>query len=300
LVAILGNFVNRVVVLSNKYFDGVVKEWNKDNITAEDKAVIEAIESYPEKIAKNIESYRFREALQEYMNLVRVGNKYLTDTEPWKLFKESPERVGEILHMSLQLIANLSILGEVFLPFTSAKIKQMLDLNGPLSWHDAGRLDTLSAGTTIGKPVHLFDKIDDKMIEAQLEKLRMTKEVQAKAQNNGQIKKQKPMIQFDDFTKLDLRIGTIVEAEKMPKADKLLVLKVDMGDGEQRTIVSGIAEHYAPEDILSKQVVVLINLEPRKLRGVLSEGMVLMAENEEGKLSFVSPDKVISSGSVVR
>jgi methionyl-tRNA synthetase len=161
-------------------------------------------------------------------------------------------------------------------------------------------MDILSAGTTIGKPVHLFDKIDDKNIKAQLDKLRKTKEVQAKAKNNGQIKKKKPMIQFDDFTKLDLKIGTIAEAEKMPKADKLLVLKVDMGGGEQRTIVSGIAKHYAPEDILSKQVVVLTNLEPRKLRGVLSEGMVLMAENEEGKLSFVSPDKVISSGSVVR
>ena len=239
------------------------------------------------------------------MNLARAGNKYLTDTEPWKVFKTDPERVERILHLCLQLIANLSVLGEPFIPFSSAKLKAMLALNEDLRWKDAGRMDIVTSGSSIGKAVHLFNKIEDKEIEQQINKLKSKGEASNKPQNAGQ--KQNTMdtaeakaeITFDDFMKLDLKVGTIIAAEKMPKADKLLVLSVDMGN-EKRTIVSGIAEHYSSEEIINKQVVVLTNLAPRKLRGVLSEGMVLMAEDSEGKLSFVSPETAIAAGSNVR
>ncbi len=298
LVAILGNFVNRVIVLSHKYFNGLVPSDRKEKSESIDDELLAAIELYPEKISKAIEQYKFREGLQEFMNLARAGNKYLTDTEPWKIFKTDSERVERILHLCLQLIANLSIMAEPFMPFSSEKLKGMLALDIGLKWKDAGRTDLVKAGIQLQKAVHLFAKIEDGAIEAQIERLRATQN--NKVDEKAVSKKQKPMIQFDDFTKLDLKIGTIAEAEKMPKADKLLILKVGMGEGAQRTIVSGIAEHYSPEEIIGKQVVVLTNLEPRKLRGVLSEGMVLMAEDDKGKLSFVSPESVMDSGSIVR
>ena len=298
LVAILGNFVNRVIVLSHKYFNGVVPSDRKEKSESIDDELLAAIELYPEKISKAIEQYKFREGLQEFMNLARAGNKYLTDTEPWKIFKTDSERVERILHLCLQLIANLSIMAEPFMPFSSEKLKGMLALDLGLKWKDVGRTDLVKAGIQLQKAVHLFAKIEDGAIEAQIERLRATQN--NKVDEKAVSKKQKPMIQFDDFTKLDLKIGTIAEAEKMPKADKLLILKVGMGEDAQRTIVSGIAEHYTPEEIIGKQVVVLTNLEPRKLRGVLSEGMVLMAEDDKGKLSFVSPESVMDSGSIVR
>ena len=286
LVAIFGNFINRVVVLSNKYYEGIIPQPNA--LTVVDEAVLTELKAYPAVIASSIERYRFREALGELMNVARLGNKYLADEEPWKIVKENPERVQTQMYVALQIAAALSVLAEPFLPFTAAKLKGILNIDNTFGWNDISTTsDLLPAGHQIGQAVLLFAKIEDEEIQKQIDKLEATK-VANKAENKI-VTPQKEVATFDDFAKLDLRVGTIVAAEKMPKANKLLVLKVDTGI-DVRTIVSGIAEHFTPEEVIGKQVTVLANLAPRALRGVESEGMILMTENAEGKLVFVNPD----------
>ncbi|ODS87116.1 MAG: methionine--tRNA ligase subunit beta, partial [Chryseobacterium sp. SCN 40-13] len=286
LVAIFGNFINRVVVLSNKYYEGIIPQPNA--LTAVDEAVLTELKAYPAVIASSIERYRFREALGELMNVARLGNKYLADEEPWKIVKENPERVQTQMYVALQIAAALSVLAEPFLPFTAAKLKGILNIDNTFGWNDISTTsDLLPAGHQIGQATLLFAKIEDEEIQKQIDKLEATK-VANKAENKI-VTPQKEVATFDDFAKLDLRVGTIVAAEKMPKANKLLVLKVDTGI-DVRTIVSGIAEHFTPEEVIGKQVTVLANLAPRALRGVESEGMILMTENAEGKLVFVNPD----------
>ena len=297
LVAIFGNFINRVVVLTNKYFDGVVPGPNQ--FTQVDKDTLETLKSYPGIISDSIERYRFREASQELMNLARLGNKYLADEEPWKVIKEDKDRVQTIMYVALQIAAALAVLTEPFLPFTSAKLKIILSIventSSPnselaeLSWPDVTKKETLlPEGLQIGEPELLFRKVEDQEIQAQLSKLEATKKVNES--ENRAVMPQKETINFEDFTKMDLRVGTILEAEKMPKTKKLMVLKVDTGI-DTRTIVSGIAESFSPEEIIGRQVTVLVNLAPRALRGVESEGMILMTENKEGKLIFLNPSE---------
>lgn len=293
LLAIFGNFVNRTLVLSQKYFDGVVPEAN--NLDEDAIATLKEIELFPTKIASSLDRYRFREALSELMNLARLGNKYLTDQEPWKVFKTDPEKVKGILNVSLQIVANLSVLSEPFLPFTAHKLQKMIGLEG-LNWNDAGRNDLLKAGNRLNKPELLFERIEDKTIEAQVQKLLDTKK---ENEMNVAAKPAKDTIEFDDFMKMDIRTGTILEAEKVAKTKKLLKLKVDTGI-DQRTVVSGIAEYYNAEDIIGKKVSILVNLAPRKLRGIESQGMILMAEDADGKLCFVSPTEDVKDGSEVK
>jgi len=295
LVGNLGNFINRVLVLTNKYYDGVVPQPADFNDT--DKEVLKQLKAYPGKIGKLIERYRFREALSEYMNLARMGNKYLADEEPWKLIKTNPERVKTVMFVALQIAAALAILGEIFLPFSAQKLKEMLQLSDNYKWDDVATQEQhLKPGHQIGQPVLLFEKIDDETVAKQVQKLLDTKK-QNEA-DNRQAEPQKDEIEFDDFMKMDIRTATILEAEKMPKAKKLLVLKVDTGI-DQRTIVSGIAEHFKPEEIIGKKVLVLVNLKPRKLRGVESQGMILMTENAEDKLVFVNPDENTPNGMMI-
>ncbi|MDC6366164.1 MULTISPECIES: methionine--tRNA ligase [Flavobacteriaceae] len=292
LVAIFGNFVNRVAVLTHKYYGGVVP--NPNEFLPIDIDTLEALKGFPEILTSSLERYRFREASQELMNLARLGNKYLADEEPWKLIKTDEERVKTIMFVALQIATGLAVLSEPFLPFTSEKLKSILNVisnesEKSIGWEDVNSDKTLLASNhQINKSELLFRKIEDKEIQQQLDKLEATKKVNA--QMEKEVAPQKDTITFDDFTKLDMRVGTIVEAEKMPKANKLLVLKVDTGL-DTRTIVSGIAESFKPEDIVGKKVTVLVNLAPRKLRGVESEGMILMTENQEGKLVFVNPDE---------
>jgi len=294
LLAIFGNFVNRTLVLTHKYFGGRTPACNA--LDDYDKQVVEEIGKFPGKISESIENYRFREALGELMNLARLGNKYLTDTEPWKNFPANPDRVATNLNLALQICANLSCLCEPFLPFTAAKLTGMLNI-GALKWKEAGSVRILAPGHTLNAPAFLFEKIEDSVVEAQVQKLLDTKKANEAAQ--WQPSPQKPTITFDDFTKLDLRVGTIMAAEKVAKADKLLKLTVDTGL-DKRTVVSGIAAHYKPEEIIGRKVSILLNLAPRKLKGIESEGMILMAENREGKLSFVQPDEPFDSGSEIR
>ena len=285
LVAIFGNFINRVVVLTNKYFDGVVP--NPTDFSKVDKETLAAVRAYPNVISSSIERYRFREALSELMNLARLGNKYLADEEPWKVIKEDESRVQTIMYVALQIASALATLCEPFLPFTANKLKGILayDKN---NWNDINSKEVLlPKGHQIGKAELLFNKIEDKEIQAQLDKLLANKASNEAA--NKSVEPQKEEITFNDFSKLDMRVGTILEAEKMPKTKKLLVLKVDTGI-DVRTIVSGIAESFTPEEVIGKRVTVLINLAPRALRGVESEGMILMTETPEGKLVFVNPD----------
>ena len=290
LVAIFGNFINRVVVLTNKYYEGKVPE--AGNFSEIDLETLASLKQFPETISNSIERYRFREAGQELMNLARLGNKYLADEEPWKVIKQDEDRVKTIMFVALQIATALAVLSEPFLPFTSDKLKNMLNITPSavegLRWKDISTTDILlPGGHTINKAELLFRKVEDQEIEAQLAKLEATKK--ANEQMNKVAAPQKDTITFDDFSKLDMRVGTIIEAEKMAKAKKLLVLKVDTGI-DVRTIVSGIAESFTPEEIIGKQVTVLVNLAPRALRGVESEGMILMTENTEGKLVFVNPD----------
>lgn len=290
LVAIYGNFVNRALVLTHKYFEGVVPE--RGALTAFDEETIVKLKAFPEKIAASLEQYKFREALNTMMELARLGNKYLADTEPWKLIKDDEERVKTILNISLQIAANLAVVSEPFLPFTSKKLQDMLGI-ADLRWADSGNVDLLEESHQIGKPSLLFEKIEDEMIEKQIQKLEDTKkenELAAKI-----IPEQKPEVAFDDFMKMDIRIGTILEAEKVKKSKKLLKLKVDTGI-DQRTVVSGIAQYYDPDAILGKQVCMLLNLAPRKIMGIESQGMILMAENIDGTLSFLKPEKAIENG----
>ncbi len=290
LVAILGNFINRVVVLTHKYYDGKVPTPNV--FSQVDKETLEAMKKYPEIISTSIERYRFREASQELMNLARLGNKYLADEEPWKVIKQDSERVKTIMFVALQIATGLAVLSEPFLPFTSEKLKNILAIGSSgvdTSWTEMETKEVLlPADHQINKAELLFRKVEDQEIQAQLDKLEATKK--SNEQMNKEVEPQKDTITFDDFSKLDMRVGTIVEAEKMPKAKKLLVLKVDTGL-DTRTIVSGIAESFTPEEIVGKKVTVLVNLAPRALRGVESEGMILMTENADGKLVFVNPDE---------
>jgi len=291
LVAIFGNFINRVVVLTNKYYDGIIPQ--PGEYTEVDEQTIAELKAYPSVIASSIEKYRFREAQGELMNLARLGNKYLADEEPWKQIKTDEDRVKTIMYVALQIASALSIISEPFLPFTSAKLKRMLNQTGENTsttpdWDIIGTREALiPAGHQIGKAELLFSKIEDEQMEQQLEKLKATKA--ANEMENQKAEPQKEIATFEDFTKMDLRVGTIIEAEKMAKTKKLMILKVDTGI-DLRTVVSGIAEHFKAEDIIGKKVTVLVNLAPRKLRGVESEGMILMTENKEGKLVFVNPD----------
>jgi len=295
LVAIFGNFINRVVVLTNKYYNGIVPAPNY--FTEVDEDVLAAVKEFPNIIGKSIERYRFREASQELMNLARLGNKYLADEEPWKVIKLDEERVKTIMFIALQISSALAILSEPFLPFTSTKLKNILNINKKLSWKNVTEIAILlPAGHQINKAELLFSKIEDKAIEAQVEKLQATKI--ANEQENKVIEPQKETIDFEDFTKLDIRIGTILEAEKVVKTKKLLKLKVDVGI-DTRTIVSGIAESFSPEDIIGQQVSVLVNLAPRKIRGVESQGMILMTDTPDGKLAFVEPEKAVKNGQEV-
>ncbi|SHF88019.1 methionyl-tRNA synthetase [Flavobacterium fluvii] len=286
LVAIFGNFINRVVVLTNKYYEGIVPTPNE--LSEVDEQTLTELKAYPAVISSSIERYRFREALGELMNVARLGNKYLADEEPWKMVKTDPARVQTQMYVALQIAAALSSLCEPFLPFTAAKLSRILKLENPIDWKTvADDSDLIPAGHTIGEAELLFAKIEDEEIQKQIDKLEATKT--ANNAENKVAEPQKDLIQFEDFAKMDLRTGTILEAEKMPKANKLLILKVDTGI-DIRTIVSGIAESFKPEDIIGKRVTVLVNLAPRNLRGVESQGMILMTNNAEGKLVFVNPD----------
>ncbi|WP_264559811.1 methionine--tRNA ligase [Flavobacterium sp. N2270] len=287
LASILGNFVNRVIVLTNKYYDGIVPTPNE--FTELDVQTLTELKAYPEVIASSIERYRFREALGEMMNVARLGNKYLTETEPWITIKENPERVKTQMYVALQITTALSVLCEPFLPFTASKLKTMLNKNeNDIKWSDISiNSNLLESNHKIGQAEILFSKIEDEEIQKQIDKLEATKK--NNEMDNATAEPQKETATFDDFTKLDLRVGTILEAEKMPKANKLLVLKVDTGI-DVRTIVSGIAEHFSPEEVIGKRVTVLVNLAPRALRGVESAGMILMTNLPDGKLVFVNPD----------
>ncbi len=295
LVAIFGNFINRVVVLTNKYYNGIVPEPN--DFSEIDEDVLAAIKEFPLTIGKSIERYRFREASQELMSLARLGNKYLADEEPWKVIKLDEERVKTIMYVALQISAALAVVSEPFLPFSATKLKNILNINASLSWEDVTENTVLLPAThQINKAELLFSKIEDKEIEAQVEKLAATKI--ANEQENKVTAPQKETIEFEDFTKLDIRVGTILEAEKVAKTKKLLKLKVDVGI-DIRTIVSGIAESFSPEEIIGLQVSVLVNLAPRKIRGVESQGMILMADTPDGKLAFVAPTKEVKNGQAV-
>ena len=294
LVAIFGNFINRVVVLTNKYYDGQVPVAGE--FTEVDEDTLAAIKHFPESIGKSIQRYRFREASQELMNLARLGNKYLADEEPWKVIKVDEERVKTIMYVALQISAALAVVSEPFLPFTSDKLKKMLNISNEndRSWNDVSEKEVLlPANHQIGSAELLFSKIEDKTVTTQLEKLAATKK--ANEQENKVIEPQKETIDFEDFTKLDMRVGTILEAVKVAKTKKLLQLKVDVGI-DVRTIVSGIAESFSPEDIIGQQVTVLTNLAPRKIRGVESQGMILMTDTPDGKLAFVEPEQKVSNG----
>ncbi|HRG52556.1 MAG TPA: methionine--tRNA ligase [Bacteroidia bacterium] len=297
LVAILGNFVNRALVLTHKFYEGKVPQALE--YAAEDKALIAEITAYPEKISSSIEHYRFREALSELMNLARLGNKYLADMEPWKLIKTDEKRVQTIMNLSLQIAANLSILMEPFLPFTAKKLKEMLHLKKDLKWKDAKSSNLLEAGHQLNEAGLLFEKIEDEAITLQIKKLEDSKALNA-ANKETVIEPAKAETSFDDFNKMDIRVGTILQAERVPKTDKLLKLLIDTGI-DQRTVVSGIAGSYKAEDIIGQQVSILVNLAPRKIKGIESQGMILMAENKNGELSFVSPiEKSSNNGSIIK
>lgn len=299
LVAIFGNFINRVMVLTDKYYGGRVPE--KYELTDIDKQTLKELRTYPSVIANSLERYRFREAQSELMNLARLGNKYLADEEPWKTIKTDEERTKTVMHIALQIAAALAFLSEPFLPFTSDKLKKMLNIssedlkqnhNQDTVWDIvSSEDDLLHTAHQVGKSALLFSKIEDEQIQQQLDKLHKTKTENVTNETpSPAIAPQKETIEFDDFMKMDMRIGTIIEAEKMPKADRLLILKVDTGI-DTRTIVSGLAEHFAPEEIIGQRVTVLVNLAPRKLRGVESQGMILMTETSDGKLAFMIPDE---------
>ena len=295
LVAVLGNFVNRALVLTHKYLDGTVPACGA--LTDYDRETLRELSGAKEALENNIENYRFREALKEAMNIARLGNKYLADTEPWKLIKTDPERVKTILNIALQITANLSIAIEPFMPFSAKKIVGMLQA-GPFGWEKLGSTDLLAAGHRIGEAVLLFEKIEDDVIQRQLDKLAATKAANASAEAAQHVEDQKETTTFDDFQKMDIRVSTILAAEKVAKTKKLLKLTVDTGI-DKREIVSGIAEYYTPEELVGKQVLVLVNLEPRELKGILSRGMILMAQDASGKLRLLQPDDQTNPGATV-
>ena len=293
LVAVLGNFVNRALVLTQKYYGGVVPACGEK--TEYDNQTIEELSTIKTSLENNIENYRFREALKDAMNFARIGNKYLADSEPWKLIKTDTERVKTILYIALQITANIATAIEPFMPFSAAKILSMLAVE-KFGWDSLGSMELVAEGHTIGTPSLLFEKIEDETIQRQLDKLEATKAANAAAEVKAE--PQKEECTFDDFQKMDIRVSTILAAEKVAKTKKLLNLTVDTGI-DQRTIVSGIAEHFTPEELVGQQVLVLVNLQPRELKGILSQGMILMAEDATGKLRLVQPSEAVKAGSMV-
>ncbi len=296
LADILGNFINRVIVLTNKNHNGQVPEASE--YTKADLLVLEEVAKAPDKIAEALDKFKFREALAEMMNLARIGNKYLAEQEPWKLIKSDEKRVRTIMNISLQISANLAIVCEPFIPFTSKKLFSLLNLS-QLKWNSARNTNNIAAGHKISSDSGiLFTKVEDTDIQTQLDKLENAKK--QNASENVSLTPAKAETSFDDFSKMDIRTGTILEAERVPKTDKLLKLKIDTGI-DKRTVVSGIAEWYKPEDIIGQQVSILVNLAPRKIKGIESQGMILMAENSQGELSFVLPSKPnMNNGSIIK
>ena len=294
LVAILGNFVNRSLVLTHKYFEGVIPAAGE--LTDYDCGTIEEFNGVKDSLNENIENFHFREALKDAMNLARIGNKYLADTEPWKLAKTDMERVATIMHVALQITANLAIAFEPFLPFAAAKMRKMLNL-AEADWSKLGATDILSAGSKVEKPELLFEKVDDSVVEAQMQKLERIK--QENIVKNFTPAPVQENVAFDDFLKLDIRVGKVLECKKVPKADKLLQFKIDDGMGG-RTIVSGIAKYYAPEDLVGKEVCFIANFAARKLKGVESQGMILSAENADGSLVVIGPQGEVKPGCQVK
>ena len=295
LVAVLGNFVNRALVLTQKYYEGAVPTLGE--LTEYDEQTIAELGGIKSSLESNIENYRFREALKDAMNFARIGNKYLADTEPWKVVKSDPERVKTILNIALQITANVAVAIEPFMPFSSEKILNMLNIN-KLDWESLGSMSLLEAGHVIGKPVLLFEKIEDDVIEAQLKRLADIKAQNAAEEAAQNVTAQKEECMYDDFQKMDIRVSTILAAEKVAKTKKLLKLTVDTGI-DKRTIVSGIAEHFTPEELVGRQVLVLVNLAPRELKGITSNGMILMAEDASGKLELLAPEHKTNNGAIV-
>ena len=295
LVAIFGNFVNRALVLTGKYFDGVVPECGE--MDDYDRATLHEFESVKAELVRLLDTFHFRDAQREAMNLARIGNKYLADTEPWKRFATDPARVQTILHVALQITANLSIAFDPFLPFTTEKLRHMLAIDAPFAWDCLGDFHLLTAGHKLGKAELLFEKIDDEVIERQVQKLLDAKHANEVAEHHAAPIRE--AVAFDDFTRLDIRVGRVTECTKVPKADKLLQFKIDDGLGG-RTIVSGIAKHYAPEELVGRQVCFVANLEPRRIKGITSEGMILSAEGADGRLAVISPEKEVEPGSAVK
>jgi methionyl-tRNA synthetase len=281
-------------VLTNNYYGGRVTERGKTD--SNDESVLNEIMRFKENVETCLETFRFREALKEAMNLARLGNKYLADTEPWKVIKSDPERVKTIMNIALQITANLTIICEPFLPFSMEKLRILINLN-ELKWENAGKQNLLPPGHMINKAELLFDKIEDEEITRQINKLLATKKTNE--ENNSKTTPGKEPVTFDDFTKIDIRTATILEAEKVPKTTKLLKLRIDTGI-DIRTIVSGIAEYYEPESIVGKQISIVANLEPRKIKGIESKGMILMAEDKNGKLVMVAPAEMVSNGSMIK
>ncbi len=294
LVAVLGNFVNRALVLTQKYYNGVVPE--RGELSATDKETLDEIAAIKANVEKSLDNFRIREALKNAMDLARLGNKYLADEEPWQVIKTDEERVKTIMNVCLQITANLTIILEPFLPFSMKKLRGFLNFE-KADWSVLGNTNIISAGHKVNKPSLLFEKIEDKVIEAQINKLLDTKKANELAE--AVVAPAKENITFDDFGKIDIRVGTVIEAEKVAKTKKLLKLKIDTGI-DQRTVVSGIAEYYKPEDLVGKQVSILVNLEPKKLKGIESQGMILCAENADGSLSIVTPDQSVKPGSEVK
>jgi methionyl-tRNA synthetase len=294
LVAILGNFVNRTLVLTGKYYGGKVPE--RGIVDENDNSVLKEISKIRENVENSLETFRFREALREAMNLARLGNKYLADAEPWKIDKSDPERVKTIMNIALQITANLTIVLEPFLPFSMSKLRKWINISLK-PWSEAGRDDLLKPDHLIEKPELMFEKIEDEAIYRQISKLESTKK--GNESSSAKLLPSKDPVTFDDFSRMDIRTATILEAEKVPKTTKLLKLKIDTGL-DVRTIVSGIAEYYEPESIIGKQISIVANLEPRKIKGIESKGMILMAEETDGKLVMVTPAEKVSNGSAIK
>ena len=295
LVAVLGNFVNRALVLTKKYYDGIIPE--RGELTDYDEATIEEMQAIKASLERNIEHYHFREALKDAMNFARIGNKYLADTEPWKVIKTDPERVKTILNIALQITANTAIAIEPFMPFSAQKMLDMLAVE-KFGWEQMGSLELVSAGHAIGEAQLLFEKIEDDVIQAQLDKLAASRQAKLAAEAAQNVTEQKAEVSFDDFQRMDIRVSTILEAEKVAKTKKLLKLTIDTGI-DKRTIVSGIAEYYTPEQLVGRQVLVLANLAPREIKGIESRGMILMAEDALGRLVLVQPEDKTMSGAMI-
>ncbi len=294
LVAIYGNFVNRAIVLTNKYFEGKVPE--RAALTEYDREVLDALPEIKRRLEESLDQYRFREALREALNLARLGNKYLADTEPWKIWKSDPGRVATIMNISIQISAALTVLTEPFLPNSAVRLREFLNIE-PIGWDRAGESDLVPAGHVIGGGGLLFEKVTDEQVEQQVNKLLATREQNSNGKQD--LPPAKDNISYEQFSAMDIRTGTIISAEKVAKTKKLLKLTIDTGI-DTRTVVSGIAEYFDPEKIVGKKVSVLVNLEPRKIRGIDSQGMILMAEDTGGRLVFVSPEDDIENGSIIK